>query len=242
LAFLPAQSLLRRAATLETRPAAKATLLIAALSAGGHPDRLTLTSALNAIIAASIKPDVSLASQKPLIARALVLAGRYDLAAAWYAKPADDADFHSFQVLLDIAAPNAVRDAAAQNALSWFAATAVPQQNPAPAAALALGLSDVLGRAMPPEAKTLATAWEGVREEGSLRRPSSDDMSKLEAAASQPERKGEMALRILDIVGANGPFDLPADVIIECVRILQQAGLTDDARRLAVEALATAAQ
>ena len=50
------------------------------------------------------------------------------------------------------------------------------------------------------------------------RRPSAEDMRKLEEAASQPGRKGEVVLRVLDIVGANGPFDLPADVTIECVR------------------------
>ncbi len=240
LAFLPAQSLLRRAATLETRPVARASLLTAALSAGGNPDRLTLTALLNAAIATSIKPDASLTSQRSLIARALVLAGRYDLAAAWYAKAADDGDMHTFQILLEIAAPNAARDAAAQIALSWFAANAAPQQDPAPVAALALGLSDVLGRPMPADAKTLAATLEGMRGDGAGRRPSAEDISKLEEAASQPGRRGEVALRILNIVGANGPFDLPADVVIECVRVLQQSGLSDEARQLAVEALVTA--
>jgi hypothetical protein len=106
---------------------------------------------------------------------------------------------------------------------------------------LAIGLSDVLGRPMPANAKSLAASLEGTRWEGLSRRPSDDAVRKLEDAASQPSRRGEVALRVLDIVGANGPSDLPADVTIECVRVLQQVGLGDDARRLAIEALAMAA-
>jgi len=76
---------------------------------------------------------------------------------------------------------------------------------------LALGLSDVLGKPMSPDAKTLAATLEGMRWEGASR-PSDDVIRKLEAAASQPGRRGEVVLRVLDIVGANGPSDLPADV------------------------------
>lgn len=238
LPFLPAQSLLRRAAKLETRPGAKASLLAAALSADGHPDRLALTALLQGDLAASIKPDATLAAQRSLIARALVLSGRTDAAQAWYAGATDDMDLHEFQILIDLAAPNGDRDAAAQSALNWFAISSAPQQAPSPVAALALGLSDVLGRPMPPDAKTLAATLEAMHWEGSTRRPSADDMRKLEEAASQPGRKGEVVLRVLDIVGPNGPFDLPVDIVIECVRILVQAGLKDDARALAIEALA----
>ncbi|MGZ5924968.1 MAG: hypothetical protein ACXWK2_10395, partial [Rhizomicrobium sp.] len=141
-------------------------------------------------------------------------------------------------ILIDLAAPNGDRDAAAQSALNWFAVSSAPQQAPSPVAALALGLSDVLGRPMPPDAKTLAATLEAMHWEGPTRRPSADDMRKLEDAASQPGRKGEVVLRVLDIVGANGPFDLPADIVIECVRILVQSGLNEDARALAIEALA----
>ena len=238
LPFLPAQSLLRRAAKLETRPGAKALLLAAALSADGHPDRLALTALLQGDLAASIKPDATLAAHRSLIARALVLSGRTDAAQAWYAGATDDMDLHEFQILIDLAAPNGDRDATAQSALNWFAVNSAPQQAPTPVAALALGLSDVLARPMPPDAKALAATLEAMRWEGSTRRPSADDMRKLEGAASQPGRKGEVVLRVLDIVEANGPFDMPADIVIECVRILVQAGLNEDARALAIEALA----
>jgi hypothetical protein len=238
LTFLPAQSVLRRAATLESRPSEKTDLLTAALAPGGRTDRLPLTSALQGDAAASIRPDPSTAKGRFLIARALVLQGRAETAAAWYGAGGDDADSHAFQILLDLAAPNPARDGVAQAAYAWFAKSAAPQQNPAPIAALALGFSDVLGRPMPPEAKALAGTLEGMPWAG--HRPAPDEVRKLAEAASQSGRRGEAVLRVLDIIGTDGPADLPPDVAIECVRSLQTIGLGDEARALAVEALALA--
>jgi len=240
LAFLPAQSLLRRAATLESRPPAKAALLAVALSADGHRDRLIQTALLNADIAVSLPPSPAIVVERDLIARALILSGRSDAAAAWLGAT-DKTASQALQVLLDIASPASANAAATQAALTGLATGAAPPQSPSPLSALALGLSDVLGRPMPPNAKSLAASLEGTRWEGLSRRPSDDAVRNLEDAASQPGRRGEVALRVLDIVGANGPSDLPADVTIECVRVLQQVGLGDDARRLAIEALAMAA-
>ncbi len=137
---------------------------------------------------------------------------------------------------MDFASPSATHDAAAQAAYAWFAASAAPQKNPDAQAALALGLADVLGRPMPPAARALAANLEAMHWPGT--RPGDAEIRKLEEAASQPGRKGEVALRVLDIVGVGGPGDLPADVTIECVRMLVQAGLADEARTLAVESLA----
>jgi hypothetical protein len=239
LTYLPAQSLLHRAASLETRPPAKMDLLLAAIVLG-RLDRLPQTAALQADIAAALKPEPATLKGRALIARALVLNGKFDAAAAWYAGAADDEDLYAFQVLLDFAAPNAARDAAAQSAYAWFAANAAPQTNPDAQAALALGLADVLGKPLPPGAGSLAATLEGMRWPGT--RPDGDAVRDLEQAASQPGRKGEVVLRVLDIVGTNGPRDLPADLVIECVRVLMQAGLSAEARTLAVEALALQVQ
>ena len=236
LIFLPAQSLLRRAATLESRPPVKTDLLLAALIAGGHPDRLPQTAALQGDIALSIKPDATTAKGRYLISRALILRGKVDAAAIWYANADADMDHAVFAVLLDLAAPTPARDGGAQSAYVWLAKNAAPQQNPSPSAALALGLSDVLRRPMPPDAKALAGTLEGMRWPGA--RPAPDDVRKLVEAASEPGRKGEAILRLLDIVGAGGPAQLPPDVIIECVRALSQLGLDSEARALAIEALA----
>jgi hypothetical protein len=238
LPFLPAQAVLRRAATLESRPTEKTDLLVTALAAGGRTDRLPLTAALQGDIAAGLRPDPTTAKGRFLVARALLLQGRVDAASAWYGAGADDAGSYAFQILLDLAAPNPAHDAAAQEAYGWFAKSAAPQQNPAPIAALALGLSDVLGRPMPPQAKALAGTLEGMPWAG--HRPAPDEVRKLAEAALQPGRRGEAVLRVLDVIGADGPADLPPDVAIECVRSLQNIGLGDEARALAVEALALA--
>jgi hypothetical protein len=236
LTFLPAQALLRRAASVESLPGQRAELLLAALSADGHLDRLPLTAALQGDIALGLKPDPAAANVRFLISRALLLNGKVDAAAAWYGAGADETDLHAFQVLVDLAAPNPARDAAAQAALAWFAKHAAPQQNPVAVSALALGLADVLGKPMPPDAKALAGTLEGMPWPG--RRAGTDDTRKLAEAASQPGRKGEAVLRILDIIGPTGPADLPPDLTIECVRSLQQLGLAGEARALAIEALA----
>ncbi|MBV9540965.1 MAG: hypothetical protein JO167_06830 [Alphaproteobacteria bacterium] len=236
LTFLPGQALLRRAASLENRPPAKLDLILAALAAGNHIDRLPQTAALQGDLALSIKPDAGMTRGRFLVSRALLLNGKADAAAAWYANTPADMDHAAFAILLDIAAPNPARDGGAQSAYIWLAKNALPQQNPTSTAALAIGLADVLGKPMPPEAKALAGTLEGMRWPGP--RPSADDMHKLAEASYQPGRKGEAILRILDFIGADGPADLPADLAIECVRILQQMGLGQEARALATETLA----
>src|SRR6185437_9635041 len=118
---IPAQDLVRRAALLETRPPAKTDLVLAALSAGGHPGRLPQTAALQGVVALAIKPAPTIAAGRPLIQRALVLIGKVDAASAWYAGAAEGEDLEAFRVLADIAAPSAPRDAAAQAAYGWFA-------------------------------------------------------------------------------------------------------------------------
>lgn len=238
LPFLPAQGLLRRAASLESRPPVKADLLLAALAPGGKTDRLPQSAALQGDIALSIKPDGSSLRGRFLISRALILNGKADAAAAWYANAEADMDHAAFAILLDIAASNPARDGGAQAAYDWLAKNAAPQQNPAPIAALALGFADVLGKPMPPNARALAGTLEGMRWKGA--RPSDEDVRKLVEASSQPGRKGEVMLRILDLIGADGPADLPPDVAVECVRILQQTGMSEEARALAIETLATA--
>ncbi|MBS0471889.1 MAG: hypothetical protein JSR60_12505 [Proteobacteria bacterium] len=236
MTFLPAQSLLRRAASLESRPPVKADILVSALIPNGNIDRLPQTAALQEDIATTIKPDTMTALYRFAISRALILRGKPDAAAAWYASVPDDADLHTFQVLIDLAAPTPARDAAASSAFAWFAKKAAPQQDPSASAALALGLSKVLGKTMPADAAALAGTLGANRWPGA--RPDPGEVRKMVSAAGQPGRKGEAILRLLAIVGANGPADLPPDVVIECVRTLQLIGLTTEARALAIEALA----
>jgi hypothetical protein len=238
LTFLPSQALLRRAASLEARPPQKTDLLLVALAPGAKTDRLPQTAALQADIALSIKPDGSSLKGRYLISRALILNGKADAAAGWYANAEADMDHAAFAILLDIVAPTPARDGGAQAAYAWLAKNAAPQQNPAPIAALALGFADVLGKPMPPDARALAGTLQGMRWAGT--RPAPDEVRKLVEASSQPGRRGEVILRVLDLIGAGGPSGLPPDVAIECVRVLQQMGMAGEARALAIEILAMA--
>lgn len=64
-------------------------------------------------------------------------------------------------------------------------------------------------------------------------------IGRLQDAAIKGNR-GETALRALDVLGtAGGPLFAPADVLYATLEALETAGLGDDARRLAIEALAT---
>ncbi len=101
--------------------------------------------------------------------------------------------------------------------------------------ALVLGAYDVLGLAMPADAKAAAKSagakhWAG-------RRPDADAMQKIMEATSAPDRRGEAVLRMLNFIGPSGPRDVAPDVTIEFLRALQDMGLKDSARALAIHAL-----
>src|SRR3569832_2336321 len=126
--------------------------LLTALAPGGKLDRLPQTAALQAEIALSIKPDGASLKGRFLIARALILNGKADAAAAWNANAGAEMDHATFAILLDIVAPPPARDGGAQAAYAWLAKYAAPQLIPAPIAALSLGFAYVLGKPMPPVA------------------------------------------------------------------------------------------
>ncbi len=236
LPYLPAQSLLRRQASLETRLPVRAAILSTAVTP--YPERWAQTAQLQGDLAATIPPDSADPANRILFARTLALAGRSDAAAGWYAGAPDSIEREAFLVLIDLAAPTAARDAAAQRAISWLTINATPQKDPSPLAALALGLSDALGRPISPQAQTLAAAFEALPWASVTRRPPDAELAMLRDAAAQPGRRGEVALRVLALVGDGGPRGLSPSVLIACVRALDRAGLTADARALAVEALA----
>lgn len=230
LPFLAGQALLRRAAQLESRPPAKAALVHQALVLGDKAGLFEISAKLQADVASTIDPATVPSAQAPLIGWSLMLAGKPDVAARWLG---DDDAARAVQALV------AGKPDTAQAALSDIAHRlgADPKQSTAnePFEALVLGSYDALGLTMPADAKsaarvTAAKHWPG-------RRPDADTMQKIVEAASTPERKGEAVLRLLVFIGAAGPRDLAPDVTIEFVRALQNTGLNDAARALAVHAL-----
>jgi len=231
--FFAGQLLLRRAAQIEPRPDAKAQLAYQALSLGEKNRLLPLAAGLQGDIVASLKPMAD-RGMADLFARALLLAGRPDAAARWLG------DKDVLQTAVDLAAPNPARDAKAQAAYSAMAASLV--KNPPapdadkPAKALLLGIADVLGRPLPPDARAQAPGIEAMKWSG--KRPDAGVMQRIESVALAPERKGEALLLILDTIRSIGLSDLAPDDTIELVRLLAAMGLPDSARDLGIEALA----
>lgn len=232
--FFAGQALLRRAAQIEPRPDAKMQLVAEALSLGDRAGLLPLAAGLQGDIVASIKSTAANRAVADLFARALLLAGRPDAAARW----TNSSDV--LQPVVDMAAPDPSRDAQAQAAYSAFAAALVknpPDADPEkPAKALVLGVADVLGRPLPPDAKAQAQGIGAGRWDG--KRPDPDTMRRIEAASLHPDRRGEALLLILETVHSVGLRDMAPDATIELVRLLAGMGLPDAARDLGLEALA----
>jgi hypothetical protein len=231
--FFAGQVLLRRAALIEPRPDVKAQLVYEALSLGDKAGLLPLAAGLQGDIAASIKPVPANRAMADLFARALLLAGFPDAASRWLT------DKDVLQTAVDLIVPNPARDAKAQAAYSAFAAALVknpPDMDPnKPAKALLLGIADVLGRPLPPDAKLQAPGIEAMKWDG--KRPDAGVMQRIESASLHPDRKGEALLMILDAIHSIGLRDLAPQVTTEFVRLLVAMGLPDAARDIALEAL-----
>lgn len=231
LSFLKAQVALRRAAQLETRPAAKAALIHEALVLGDKAGLFEIAADLQAEAAATLKTDGISQNQKPLIGWALLIAGKSAAAAPWLG------DNDVARAVLGLALG---KDDMAQAALSNIATRLTTGTDKAysaarPMEALLLGSYDALGYALPADAKAEALAIRAQRLPG--RRPDDATMQKLLQAAAVADRKGEAILRILEILGPKGPGDLAPDVTLEVVRALEEMGVKDAAHAIALHAL-----
>lgn len=231
LPFFMGQVLLRRAATIEPRPDEKAHLALLALSLGEKFKMAPLAAALQADVIAGLKPNTAYGRK---FARAMVLAGRSDLAMRW---AGNDPVTRSIVALASI---DPARIAAVQADLSAFAASLV--QNPAPAdpdrstKALILGVADNLNATMPADAKAGASAVESEMWEGN--RPGPGQMRTIHEVAQSPERRGEALLLILNEIQTIGLKDMAPDATIDFVQLLNGMNETVAARALALEALA----
>jgi len=234
LPFFMGQVLLRRAATIEPRPDEKARLVAEALSLADRQNMLPLGAALQADVIATIKPSPSTGEYARTFARALLLAGRPDAAERW---AGGDPVMHSIAGLMS---PDAAHNAAAQQDLSAFAAGftgATPSVDPERSyKSLVLGMADVLGLPMPPDAKGEAAALESQMWDGT--RPGPGTMRTIEELVSQPERRGEGLLMMVDAIHGIGLRSLAPDVTITFVRLLTSINEGRAARSLALDAMA----
>ncbi len=234
LPFFMGQVLLRRAAMIEPRPEAKAQLVSLALSLGEKSHLTSLAAALQADIITTLKPSPALHIYARSFAEALVLAGKSEAAASWTAGDP------LMKVLVALASNNPQRVAAAQSDLAAFAvslAKNAPDSDPDRATkALALGLFDVTGTPLPPEAKAAAATVEPDRRDG--RRIGSSQMRSIVEMANSPERRGEAVLMLTSAIHGIGLKDLAPDDTVAFVRLLMEMNEPVAARVLAAEALA----
>jgi hypothetical protein len=234
LPFFMGQVLLRRAATIEPRPDEKARLAALALSLADKQNMLPLGSALQADVIATVKPSPATAGYSRDFARALLLADRPDAAAHW---AGGDPVMHSIAGLMS---RDSARNAAAQNDLSTFAASftaATPSTDPERSyKALVLGMADVLGLPMPPDAKGEAGALESQMWDG--KRPGPGTMRTIEELSARSDRRGETLLMMLGAIHSVGLRDLAPDVSVTFVRLLVAMNEKQAAWALAFDAMA----
>lgn len=232
LPYVMGQVLLRRAASIEPRPEEKARLLVLALSLGEKAGMLPLTAALQADLIATLKPVPETKPYARRLAQSLLLAKRYEAAANWAAGDP------VLPAVVAVASQDAARLARAQSDLSAFA---LSQNTPEADTdrsykALVVGLADVLGLALPPDAKAAADAVASQHFDG--KRPSAEEMRAWEEMANTPERRGEAVLLLTSFVRSQGLRDMAPDVTIGFVRMLIRMNENQSARGLALEALA----
>ena len=156
MAFLLAQATLRRAALLESRPAVKAELVHQALLIGDKAAMFEISAHLQTDAVEKVDPNTVSPDKRPLIGWALLMAGKHDAARHWLGEGDTARAVEALVGNQDVAPSD----------LSSIAVTATgvdKAQDPSRGFdALVLGVYDVLGRAMPPDAKGAASAVEGT--------------------------------------------------------------------------------
>jgi hypothetical protein len=233
LPYYMGQVLLRRAASIETKPEEKARLIALALSLGEKAGALPLTAILQGDVIASIKPGPATRQYGRRFAQALVLSRRFEAASAW--ANGDPV----MRAVIALASQDANRLAAAQSDFAAFstALAAPPGSDPDRSyKALILGLCDVLGVNMPAEAKAAAAAMHGEMWDG--KRPSEADKRAVDEAVNGEARRGEAVLLLTSQIRTLGLGQMAPDATIAYVRDLTALNETSAARALAVEALA----
>jgi hypothetical protein len=244
LPFLMRQALVRQALALETRPAAKIALVERADPTMNEEGPFHVFAELQASRLA-ITPALPRGDRGAWIAaRALILANKADTASGWLGAP-DNPLTAEGALALDLAASSAANDARAQAALAWFMAHRTTQTGGWPAAeALSFGIWGALGRAVPPEPVAAEPAGVPGQPTPAPITPPFDGaklepgaVSRMNAAAADPTRRGEAILLVITSIGARGPARFAPEADIYFVSALMKLGLEESARELAIECL-----
>jgi hypothetical protein len=188
-----------------------------------------------------VLPSPQMSSYAAEFGRALLIARRYDRVQDWYAvldysSQGTSEAVNALQVRLAIAIPSDFQSQRAATAVDWLVRESEkrPQGDPIHRrAALEVGLLDALGYPIPPgvRAKLLQGPLGGT---GFM--PATTVIVGLNTAA-QEQRIGESVLFALAAMGNQGPASAHPEAIAQAVAALNDVGLSDDARAIALEAL-----
>jgi hypothetical protein len=188
-----------------------------------------------------VLPSPQMSSYAAEFGRALLIARRYDRVQDWYAvldyaSQGTSEAVNALQVRLAIAIPSDFQSQRAASAVDWLVRESEkrPQSDPIHRrAALEVGLLDALGYPIPPgvRAKLLQGPLGGT---GFM--PATTVIVGLNTAA-QEQRVGEAVLFALAAMGSQGPASAHPEAISQAVAALNEVGLSDDARAIALEAL-----
>jgi len=225
------RALLLRSIPAEPSPAARAGLIARVLAAATERGAFAATARLYAPLIADLAPTPDLASSAPPLARALIVAGRTDIAGGWLALARTD--------------PEAAK---AAKSVALLARLAVATTDPAPIelppadglaadaasrrAEVLLSLLSGVGEKVPP-ALWLASLRDPAIAPALVPRPALRVMAR---AAAEDVRIGETVLLTLVGLGDSGLDRADPEMLNRAVTHLRMIGLEREARALAVEA------
>ncbi|MBI1273736.1 MAG: hypothetical protein GC131_06610 [Alphaproteobacteria bacterium] len=237
------RTVLIQAALAELNPQKKAQLLAKFVFLTPRPMFTGTHGTLLADIIKDLPPQPAVVDDAPSIAGALMLAGRGDLAAAWInaarsAVAANPAMNNKLLELWPLMAVNGMIDDAgftAQQA-GWLK--------------VMLKDTDTVGRVRTGRIMALLAAlglpvsdesWAVITEQGENKKRYTVPPAVLDARyklSARAQRRGETALLTLLMAGEDTVADLPPARVVEMARALHEAGLANEAKAIAREALA----
>lgn len=238
-----ANALYFRAIAVRTVPSARAAAFAAALQRAESQNRFAMFATLSADIAQQMAPSQDTVWLAPNVTRVLLYARRDKAAELWLpvlTSPTDAAAVNALQVQLGLVRPSAENLARMQSALTWLGQNAL---KPGASkdwlmerATREIPLLEALGYTIPPDAQWAISAnTTGVVPSGAAAE------ALIAVGRSGVEgRLGETVLNGLVALGPGGPARAQGQTVSRVVRALIAAGLRDEARALAIEAVLAA--
>jgi hypothetical protein len=235
LPFLTRQVLLRQTAALESRAEAKFAVIRRADPMLNEAGPFQVFAALELSNVSQFLPQREDGEKSWIASRILILGGHPEAAAPWLG-PAENPLIAEAGLALDVLRPSPANDSLALTDLTWLGTHTSTDSGGWPAAtALSTSIWSALGLALPPDAMRTPNSqppplFDGIR-------PEPAEFEKIDRAVSDPTRRGEAVLLILNSIGPRGPARFAPDAVAHLVAALEALRLDASARALAAECL-----